>query len=57
MLELLAAISLARLRLEQSRPQEARQLITGIYDQFTEGFETCELQTAHALLHELLTQP
>ncbi len=57
MLELLAAISLTRLRLEQGRPQEARRLITEIYDQFTEGFETCELQTAHALMQELFPQP
>jgi predicted ATPase len=52
-LELRAAISLARLWQGQGRTDEARQLLTGIYSWFTEGFETGDLREAKALLEEL----
>lgn len=52
-LELRVATSLTRLRCEQGRPQEARDLLAGIYARFTEGFETADLTTAKLLLEEL----
>jgi tetratricopeptide (TPR) repeat protein len=53
MLELRAAVSLARLLEEQERPHEARELLAEIYNWFTEGFETADLKEAKALLDEL----
>lgn len=50
MLELRAALSLARLWQEQGRPRAAREALAPIYDWFTEGFETCDLQEANKLL-------
>ena len=32
---------------------EARELLTPVYDWFTEGFDTADLQDAKALLEEL----
>jgi class 3 adenylate cyclase/predicted ATPase len=51
--ELRAALSLARLRRDQGRPAEARDLLTPIYGWFTEGFDTQDLKDAKALLDEL----
>ena len=51
--ELRSATSLARLWLEQSRRQEARDLLAGVYGWFTEGFETADLKEAKALLEVL----
>lgn len=51
--ELGAALSLARLWQTQGRCQEARELLSGIYDWFTEGFDTSDLIEAQALLQEL----
>jgi adenylate cyclase len=51
--ELRAATSLARLWQQQSKRQEARELLTPIYNWFTEGFDTADLQEARALLEEL----
>ena len=51
--ELRAAMSLARLRQNQNKREEARGLLTQIYDKFTEGFDTVELREAKALLGEL----
>jgi predicted ATPase len=42
--ELRAAASLARLRGDQGRRAEARDLLTPIYGWFTEGFDTPELK-------------
>ena len=50
--ELRAATSLARLWREQSRKEEARELLAPIYARFTEGFETADLRTAKALIDE-----
>jgi class 3 adenylate cyclase/tetratricopeptide (TPR) repeat protein len=51
--ELRAAISLARLRRQQGRPQEAVALLAPIYDWFTEGLDTADLKEAKALLDKL----
>ena len=52
-LELRAAMSLARLRQQQGQRTAARELLTPIYEWFTEGFETVDLQEAKALLDQL----
>jgi predicted ATPase len=51
--ELRAAVSLARLRRDQCRHAEARDLLAPIYGWFTEGFGTPDLKEAKALLDEL----
>jgi predicted ATPase len=51
--ELRAAISLARLRRDQGKPQQARELLAPVYGWFTEGFDTRDLKEAKALLNEL----
>jgi class 3 adenylate cyclase/predicted ATPase len=51
--ELRAAVSLARLRRDQDRHAEARDLLAPIYGWFTEGFDTPDLKDAKALLDEL----
>ena len=51
--ELRAATSLARLRRNQHRRAEARDLLAPIYGWFTEGFDTADLKDAKALLDEL----
>jgi predicted ATPase len=51
--ELRAAASLARLRRDQGRCAEARELLAPVYGWFTEGFETRDLKGAKALLAEL----
>jgi predicted ATPase len=51
--ELRAATSLARLwhaRGAQGEVVRARELLRGVYDWFTEGFDTADLQEASALL-------
>jgi len=52
-LELRAAMSLSRLWQQQGKRAEARELLAPIYDWFTEGFDTADLQEARALLEEL----
>jgi predicted ATPase len=51
--ELRAAVSLARLRRDQGRCAEARDLLAPVYGWFTEGFDTPDLKDAKALLDEL----
>jgi predicted ATPase len=51
--ELRAAVSLARLRRDQGRRAEARDLFARTYGWFTEGFDTPDLKEAEALLGEL----
>jgi class 3 adenylate cyclase/predicted ATPase len=51
--ELRAAVSLSRLRRDQGRSAEARDLLAPIYGWFTEGFDTPDLKDAKALLDEL----
>jgi predicted ATPase len=52
-LELRAVMGLARLWRDQDRRAEAHQRLATIYDWFTEGFDTADLQEARALLDEL----
>jgi len=54
--ELRGAMSLARLRRQQGRPQEAAALLAPILGWFTEGFDTADLKEAKALLDKL-TEP
>ncbi len=51
--ELRASMRLARLRAEQGKRKDARDLLAPIYDWFTEGFDTADLKDAKALLNEL----
>jgi predicted ATPase len=51
--ELRAAVSLARLRRDQGRRAEARDLLAPVYGWFTEGFNTQDLKEAKSLLDEL----
>ena len=53
MLELRVAMSLARLWRDQGRRLAAQEVLASVYDQFTEGFDTCDLQAAHSLLQEI----
>jgi predicted ATPase len=48
-----AAMSLSRLWHQQSRRQEAHDLLAPIYGWFTEGIDTADLREAKALLQEL----
>jgi predicted ATPase len=51
--ELRAAMSMARLRRDQGKREEARELLAPVYGWFTEGFDTLDLKEAKALLDEL----
>ena len=51
--ELRTVMSLARLYQHQGKQEEARVLLTQIYDRFTEGFITRDLREAKALLDAL----
>lgn len=51
--ELRAAMSLARLWMQQGRRGEARQLLSEVFAWFTEGFGTADLKAAKALLDKL----
>ena len=52
-LELAAATTLARLLRDRGRRDEARALLRPVYDWFTEGFDTRDLQEARAVLDAL----
>jgi tetratricopeptide (TPR) repeat protein len=52
-LELRATTSLARLLKKQGLHDDARVTLADIYNWFTEGFDTADLQDAKALLDEL----
>jgi predicted ATPase len=53
LLELRAAMSLARLWQRHGKQTEAHELLAPIYGWFTEGFDTKDLQEAKALLEAL----
>ena len=46
-------MSLARLRRDQRKREEARELLAPVFGWFTEGFDTLDLKEAKALLDEL----
>jgi predicted ATPase len=51
--ELRAATSLARLERDQDRSRKGYELLTAVYDRFTEGFGTADLISAKTLLDAL----
>ncbi len=51
--ELRAAMSLTRLRKFQGKNAEAHELLSDVYNSFTEGFDTKDLEEARALLGSL----
>ena len=51
--ELRIALSVARLRVSQGRRHEARAPLASVYDRFTEGFATADMQAARTLLEGL----
>ncbi|MBN1874696.1 MAG: AAA family ATPase [Anaerolineae bacterium] len=51
--ELRAMMSLSRLWQKQGKEKQAYQMLAEVYNWFTEGFDTCDLQEAQALLHAL----
>jgi predicted ATPase len=51
--ELRATTSLSRLLQKQGRIDEARRMLSEIYNWFTEGFDTADLKDAKALLDSL----
>ncbi len=51
--ELRAAMSTARLRRDQGKRRQARDLLAPVYGWFTDGFDTLDLKEAKALLVEL----
>ena len=51
--ELRAAMSMARLKRDQGKRDEARALLASVYGWFTEGFDTLDLKEAKTLLDEL----
>lgn len=55
--ELRAATSLARLWQSQDKRQDACDLLAPVYNWFTEGFDTADLQEAKALLDQLKDWP
>ena len=52
-LDLRATMSLGRLWQQQGKRAAAHELLAPIYNWFTEGFETADLQEARALLEAL----
>ena len=55
-LELRAATSLSRLWAEQGKVSGAHGVLSGVYDWFTEGFDTADLSDAKSLLEALETR-
>jgi predicted ATPase len=55
-LELRAAMSLARLWRDQGKVKQARELLAPVCGWFTEGFDTRDLKEAKALLEELASR-
>jgi len=55
--ELKATIQLVHLWAQHGRARDARDLLAGVYERFTEGFETPDLKKARHLLDELGATP
>jgi len=51
--ELRSATTLARLLSESGRQEEAKNLLDPVYDRFTEGVDTRDLQLARGILEDL----
>jgi predicted ATPase len=51
--DLRAMMGLGRLWQQQGKKREAHEMLAEIYNWFTEGFDTTDLQEAKALLGEL----
>jgi predicted ATPase/DNA-binding winged helix-turn-helix (wHTH) protein len=51
--ELRGALSLARLRIRQDQPGDARAVLAPVYEKFAEGFEIADLRNAGAMLERL----
>jgi predicted ATPase/DNA-binding winged helix-turn-helix (wHTH) protein len=51
--EMRVALSVARLSVSQGRHSEARAPLAAVYDRFTEGFATADMQAARTLLEAL----
>jgi predicted ATPase len=51
--ELRIALSLARARLKQGRPRDAKNILAPVHDRFREKFATADMQAASALLDSL----
>jgi predicted ATPase len=51
--QLRAAISVARLRVRQNRPEHARNTLAPVYQRFKEGFGSVDLRSAEAMLKTL----
>ncbi len=52
-LELRATVSLVELWRQQGKRAEAHNMLSDVYNWFTEGFDTKDLQEAKALIEEL----
>ena len=50
-MELRATLSLSKLWQEQGHTAIANRMLQTIYDEFTEGFDTADLQEAEAILN------
>jgi predicted ATPase len=46
-------MSLAHLWQHQRKKAKARKLVSGVYEQFSEGFDTADLKQARALIDSL----
>jgi predicted ATPase len=55
--ELRAATSLAKLWRQDGKTAEADELLSAVYNRFTEGFDTVDLRTARALIDKLRETP
>ena len=55
--ELRVTTSLCRIWQQRGKGEEAREMLSQIYNSFTEGFDTPDLKEAHALLEELSKSP
>ena len=52
-LELRATVSLAQLRIEQKRSEEARKMLADMFSRFSEGFDAVDVRAAQTLLDQL----